>query len=307
MKYTKNMARVATREEQGERVRHKCSRLISHLIVFLVCLIYAALLILPFYVIAVTSVVPMVEYGSSSSFIWFPEAPTLQAYTDILFKDPMILTTGSSSIVTGFINTLWMALVTNVVGLFISGLAAFAYAKLDFKYKETLFMLLLVTMMVPTATLTIPSYVYFNALGWGQGFRALVIPALFGGATTIFFLRSYMASIPTETIEAAKIDGLGPFGIYCRIMVPLCIPAFIAQFIFGFVGTYNNYQGPLLYLYSNPKWYTLQLSLSNMQAMFANANQQCAAALIALVPLLVVYVVFQRFFIEGIAVGGGKE
>lgn len=307
MKHEILMTRIAKREEKAENTRRKLNKCISNIIVFAICLIYAILLLVPFYVIFATSLTPLVEYGSSTTFVWFPETVTFEAYGDILFEDPMILTTGMSSIVTGFLNTLWVAIIPCVFGLFMSGLAAFAYAKLNFKGKEKLFMLEVTTMMIPTATMTIPSYVFYNAIGWGQGFLPLIIPGLFGGATTIFFLRSYMASIPTETIEAAKIDGLGPMGIYCKIMIPLCVPAYIAQFIFGFVGCYNNYTGPLLYLYSNPRWYTLQLALSNMQTMFGNPNQQCAAALIAILPLLIVYIVFQRFFIEGITVGGGKE
>lgn len=276
-------------------------------IVFLVCLIYAAVLLFPFYVIFITSLTPLVEYGSSSTFVWFPENISFSSFSDILFKDPMILTMGMSSIVVGFLNTVWSSALPCVVGLFVSGLAAFAYSKLQFRGKERLFVLEITTMMIPTATMTIPSYVFYNALGWGQSFLPLIIPGLFGSAGTIFFMRSYMASIPTETVEAAKIDGLGPFGTYCRVVAPLAKPAYIAQFIFGFVASYNNYTGPLLYLYGDPKKYTLQLALGNIQNMFGNPNQQCAAALIAILPLLIVYIVFQRFFIEGIAVGGGKE
>ncbi len=307
MRKTKLIARVRKREERGELTRRRLNGWVSKLIVFAVCLIYAILLLVPFYVIFVTSITPLVEYGSTATFVWFPETVTFGAYHDILFEDPMIFTTGMSSILTGFVNTMWVATLPCIVGLFTSGLAAFAYAKLQFKGKERLFMLEIATMMIPTATMTIPSYVFYNAIGWGQGFLPLVIPGLFGGAGTIFFLRSYMTSIPTDTIEAAKIDGLGPLGIYCKVVIPLSVPAYIAQFIFGFVGGYNNYTGPLLYLYSNPRWYTLQLALGNMQDMFGNPNQQCAAALIAILPLLVVYIVFQRFFIEGIAIGGGKE
>lgn len=299
--------RIGTREEKGERTRRSLNKWISRIIIFAVCLIYAILLLLPFYVIFVTSITPTMEYGMSSSFIWFPEEATFNAYEVIFKEDPMYLTNGQSSIVIGFLNTLWLTLTTTVVSLFISGLAAFAYAKLKFKGKNVLFMLMLITTMIPATVLTIPSYVFYNAIGWGQGFAALLIPNLFGGAITVFFLRSYMTSIPTETIEAAKIDGLGPFGIYCRIMIPLSVPAFVAQFIFGFVGGYNNYTGPLLYLSNNPETYTLQLALYKLQAVFKEPAQLCASALIALLPLLIIYIIFQKFFIEGIAVGGGKE
>ncbi len=307
MSDTKLNVSMAGNSRKNASKNGKFGRRASKTIVFLICLIYAFILLFPFYVIFVTSITPLVEYGSSSTFVWFPENASFSSFYDILFRDPMILTTGMSSIVLGFINTIWSSVLPCVVGLFVSGLAAFAYSKLQFKGKEKLFVLEITTMMIPTATMTIPSYVFYNAIGWGQGFLPLVIPGLFGSAGCIFFLRSYMASIPTETVEAAKIDGLGPFGIYCRVIAPLTKPAYIAQFIFGFVASYNNYTGPLLYLYGDPKKYTLQLALGNIQNMFSNPNQQCAAALIAILPLLIVYITFQRFFIEGIAVGGGKE
>lgn len=289
------------------RIKYTSKKKMAKLVVLLVCIIYSVFIFIPFYAILVTSITPLVEYGNSDTFVWFPKEITLGAYKDILFNDPMIYTTGMSSIVVGFLNTLWMVTIPCVISIFVSGLSAYAYSKIDFKGKNGLFMLQLATMMIPSATLTIPSYVFYNAIGWGQGFLPLFIPQMFGGTVTIFFLRSYMTSIPNEIIEAAKMDGLSTFGIFWKIMVPLCVPAFIAQFIFGFVGGYNNYAGPLLYLYSNPNTYTLQLSLSNIQNMFANPNQQCAAAIIAIIPLLIVYVIFKKFFIEGIAVGGGKE
>jgi multiple sugar transport system permease protein len=158
------------------------------------------------------------------------------------------------------------------------------------------------------ATMTIPSFIFYESIGWTNSFLPIVVPGLFGGATTIFFLKSYITSIPDEIIEAAKIDGLGPLSTYIRIIIPLSIPAYVAQFIFGFVGGYNNYQKPLLYLSGNEKLYTLQLSLNILQGYFSRfSNQLCAIAVIGLIPLLIVYIIFQRFFIEGIAVGGGKE
>ena len=305
---TKHLSvRVGTEEEVSERRQRNLNKWVSRIVLFSVCLLYALFLLLPFYVIFVTSITPTLEYGTSSEFIWFPEEATFDAYKTIFLDDPMYLTNGQSSIVVGFLNTLWLTLSTTLIGLFVSGLAAFAYAKLKFRGKNLLFMFMLVTTMIPASVMTIPSYVFYNAIGWGKGFAALFVPSLFGGAITVFFLRSYMTSIPTETIEAAKIDGLGPFGIYCRIIIPLSIPAFVAQFIFGFVGGYNNYAGPLIYLSSNPEWYTLQLALYKIQDVFTEPAQLCASALIALLPLLVVYIIFQKFFIEGIAVGGGKE
>ena len=293
--------------KRGSRIKYNSKKRLSRVVVLLVCILYSVFLFIPFYAILVTSITPLVEYGSSNSFVWFPKAPTFEAYKNILFDDPMIYTTGMSSIVVGFLNTLWIVTIPCVISIFVSGMSAYAYAKIDFKGKNGLFMLQLATMMIPSATLTIPSYVFYNAIGWGQGFWALFIPRMFGSTVMIFFLRSYMTSVPNEILEAAKMDGLSTFGIFWKIMVPLCVPAFVAQFIFAFVGGYNDYAGPLLYLYGNPNSYTLQLALSNIQEKFSNPNQQCAAAVIAIIPLTIFYIIFKKFFIEGIAVGGGKE
>ena len=300
--------RVCSPEEVSERKRRKLNKIVSRILIFAALLFYAILLLLPFYTIIITSVTSNIEKMSQMSFIWFPKEITFEAYENVLLQDPVYLSDGISSILVGFFNTLWTTLLSCVVGLFMSGLAAFAYAKLKFKGSNTIFLLQLVTIMIPMATMTIPSYIFFESIGWTNSFLPIVVPGLFGGATTIFFLKSYMTSIPTEIVEAAKIDGLGPLGTYVRIIIPLSIPAYVAQFIFGFVGGYNNYQKPLLYLSGNEKLYTLQLSLNILQGYFSRfSNQLCAIAVIGLIPLLIVYIIFQRFFIEGIAVGGGKE
>ncbi len=299
---------VLNSQNEQNNARIKKNRFkVGKVAAFAVCLLYFVLLMVPFYVIIITAITPNIEYGSSTSFIWFPRNPVFQPFLDIFQKDPMILMKGVPSILIGFGNTLWMGLFTCTISVFVSGLAGYAYSKLHFKGKEVLFTIEIATMMIPTATLTIPSFAYYNAIGWGQGFLPLIVPILFGGAQAIFFTRSFMTGIPDEIVQAAKIDGLGFFGIYLKIILPLSIPALLSQFIFSFVGMYNNYAGPLLYLYENPEWYTLQLALGNMQSIFRDANQQCAMAIIAMIPLILVYLVAQKFFLEGVSEGGVKE
>lgn len=307
MEMTLTSRRIATLEERNARRKSHTTKLIWKIVIFAACLFYAFLLMVPFYTIFVQSITPYDETMAQMSFIWWPENVNFESYTNIFLNDPNLIWEGYSSIAVGFLNTIWSSLICCFAGLFVSGLAAFAYAKLKFKGKEVLFMIMLITIMIPTGTLSIPSYIFYDSLGWVPGYAPLIIPSLFGSIMTIFFLRSYMMSIPTEIVEAAKIDGLGPFTIYWRIMIIETMPAFIAQFIFAFVGNYNNYQGPLLYLTGEPKTYTLQLAVSMMQSSFGQPAEQCAIAIFSLVPLLIVYLIFQRFFIEGIAVGGGKE
>lgn len=299
--------RVMSYEEDKERKTRKISGIIGKVIIFIILLIYAVALLVPFYVLLVTSITPYQELMGSMSFIWWPKEVTWEAFIPFVTKDNILADEMGVPILRGLFNTLWSSSLTVLVSLFVSGLAAYCYSKIKFKGKEVLFMFQLATMMIPMSTMTVPSLLYYEALGWTHSWLPIIIPGLFGGATTIFFLRSYMASISNETLEAAKLDGLGPFRIFIKIVLPQAVPAFVAQFIFSFVVSYNNYMSPLLYLSDNPKNYTLQLVVTELRAFYSQPNQICASCLVALIPLIVVYIIFQRFFIEGIAVGGGKE
>ncbi len=277
-------------------------------VIFAVLLLYTIFLFAPFYVTIITSLTSVEELNSSVSFIWWPkEGITFDSYKTLFTEDPFMYITTIPSLILGFINTMWMTLLTVFVSLFVSGLAAYSYSKLRFKGREKLFMLQVATMMIPTAAMTMPSFLFYDYLGWTGTVLPIIIPGLFGGASTIFFLRMYFDQMSNDTIEAAKLDGLGVFSIYVKIMIPLSIPAFVAQFIFSFVGGYNNYMGPLLYLYDDPNMWTLQLALSELTGVFSSNADKCAAAVIALVPLLIFYACLQKLFIEGISVGAGKE
>ena len=299
--------RVSTYEEVKERRARRTTSIIGKIVVFAILLFYAVALLMPFYVLFVTSITPYQERMGSMSFIWWPDEVTFDAFLPFVTTDNLLADEMGIPILRGFLNTMWSTLLTTIVSLFVSGLAAYCYSKIRFKGKEVIFMLQLATMMIPMTTMTVPALLYYEALGWTHSWLPIIIPGLFGSATTIFFLRSYMASIPNETIEAAKIDRLGPFRIFLKIVLPQAIPAFIAQFIFAFVGGYNNYMGPLLYLSDNAQNYTLQLVVTELRTFYGEPGQVCASCLIALIPLIIVYIIFQRFFIEGISVGGGKE
>ena len=153
---------------------------------------------------------------------------------------------------------------------------------------------------------------FYSNIGWtgDLGFLPLVIPGMFGGIGTMFFLRLFFDGIPDSLIEAARLDGAGFFQVFFKVMAPLGKPAFISQFIFGFVGGYNSYLGPQLYLQNQPKFVTLQLYLSQIRSLFPNAGSEniySAAAILGMLPLIVIYCFVQKYFIEGIAVGGVKE
>lgn len=279
----------------------------SKIVIFAILVFYLLFLMLPFYTIIISSFTSNYQMTSQRSFVFWPSF-TLEAYINLFTVgelNPNFL--GVPTIVLAFINTLWMSILPVVTNLTISGLAAYAFSKLRFPGKEKIFALEVLTMMIPLGAFGVIGYIFYTMLGWVDTPLPFIVPPLFGGAGTVFFLRMYFDGISNEIIEAARIDGMGTLGIFFKIMFPLAFPAFIAQFIFGFVGHYNSYLGPKLYLSGVPDLITLQVYLSGIGKIFDEPNVTCAAAVLGMVPLVTIYAFMQKLFIEGIAVGGGKE
>lgn len=286
-------------------------------LIYAVLILYTVFLVFPFLVIVITSFVGVEEYMDAQSFIWIPKNFSVESYTTILLNDPYTQELGMPILLKGFINTLWITLIPLFSGLFMSALVAYCYSKHNFPGKNALFMISVTTMFIPLGAFGFIGYLFYQELGWTVGPAAvlpLIVPGLFGSVGTIFFLRPYMDGVSGEIIEAAKVDGMGFWRIFFNIVLPLSKPAIIAQFIFGFVGGYNNYAGALLYLGSGDlSLWTLQLSLTEIlnysTAGMAGgaAPLKCAAALIALIPLIILYVFCQRYFIEGVSFGGGRD
>lgn len=280
---------------------------------YLVLGIYTAFVFFPILTILITSFVPSEELAVSKEFIWWPESGfTLEGYQKIFQYDMYEMLTGISGLVLGFINTMWITMIPLTVGLLVSGMSAYAFSKLQFAGRERLFKLSVLSSMIPLGAFSVISYVFYSNLGWTSvnGWMPLVIPGLFGGISTMFFMRTYFDGIPNAIVEAADIDGLGVFGTYFRIMLPLSKPAFVAQFIFGFVAGYNNYLGALLFLKQTPELVTLQLYLNDIQGLFPEAGSEniyCATAILGMLPLILMYCFSQKAFISGIAMGGVKE
>ena len=161
-------------------------------------------------------------------------------------------------------------------------------------------------MMIPGMVTLVPAFTIYDLIGWRGTPLPLMIPGMFGAAACVFYLRQFFTGIPTETLEAAKLDGLGYVGIFFWIMVPLSKPALIAQGVLGFVGGYNDYFGPLLYL-TSPPLQTLQIALTTFVNQYnSNWPSIMAGTLVALLPTVIIYIVAQKYFIEGIASSGLK-
>lgn len=282
----------------------KLIRILSGFVKHLYLILIAAMVLIPLYVIFVTSIMSEAEAMSPELKLW-PNEFSLHGYQEV-FAYKSGLGDEIPSVVRGFINTMIIVIPTTVIGTFMAALSAFSFAKLEFKGKGVMFTILLGTMMIPGTISMIPAYVIYSGLNLTDTFFPLIVPGLLGGATTVFFLRQFYYSIPNDLMEAARIDGLSNFGIFIKIMIPLSVPAIISQLVLAFVAGYNDYMGPLIYLES-PEKYTLQIALNSFSGtFFKDYAIMMAGAVVSLVPTVVLYIFGQKSFVEGIATSGMK-
>jgi len=231
--------------------------------------------------------------------IWIPKELQWINYQEALTFNPF----GLYFMNTTFKYVLWVVLGETLSCSFI----AFGFARLRSPLRTPLFLLMLSTMMLPTEVTLIPTYVLFSKLGWTNSFRPLVVPAFFGSAYLIFMLRQFYLTIPREYDEAAIIDGASYLGIWWRIILPMSKPALGAVAIMSFMWHWRNYQGPLIYLSDNNK-FTLSLGLSMFRTPFGGTpwHWLMAASLIVILPCVIVFFIFQRYFIQGVVISGVK-
>jgi multiple sugar transport system permease protein len=204
------------------------------------------------------------------------------------------------------INTAILIVANMAFAVVSNSLIAYPFARLRFRGRDLLFGLLIATMLLPAPVLLIPQFLLFFNIGWYDSYLPLTVPALAGNAFFIFLLRQYMRTIPRELDEAARIDGAGHWTIYSRIILPLTAPALTVVALFTFLGVWNDFFGPLLYLQDQEK-FTVAVALALERSRFGvEWNELMAANLIAIVPPLVLYFVAQKRLIGGIASVGLK-
>ena len=205
-----------------------------------------------------------------------------------------------------FVNTLWYVLPSTFGVLFSSALPAYGFARLRWKGRDLIFFICLATMMIPFQVQMIPLFITFKKLGWIDTYLPLVVPSFFGSAYSIFLLRQFFMTIPRELSDAAYMDGCGELMILWRIILPLSRPALAVVALFQFMGAWNDYLGPLIYL-NNTNLYPLSLGLfSFLSRGQRHWNLLMAAALVVTAPLVVIFFLAQRQFLEGITMTGIK-
>ncbi|MGK6316395.1 carbohydrate ABC transporter permease [Neorhizobium sp. DT-125] len=227
---------------------------------------------------------------------WIPSEPQWQNYVDIWTKIPLAL----------FIyNTSKLTIIVTLLQLLTSSFAAYAFAKLDFPYKNTLFLGYIATIAMPWQVYMVPQFLLMREFGLNNTHLALICLQAFT-AFGVFLMRQFYMSIPTELCEAARIDGMNEYQIWAKIMLPLSKPALSTLTIFTFVTTWNDFLGPMIYL-TKTELKTIQIGLRMFISQYsAEYGLIMAASVVALIPVLVVFLALQRFFVEGVASSGLK-
>ena len=229
---------------------------------------------------------------------WLPKVAQWQNYTNVWTNPdaPMALSFANS-----FFVVFW-----SILGqLSFASLAAYAFAKIDFKGKNAVFALFLASMMVPTQVTIIPRFMLFKTVGLYNSLWAIILPNLFG-ASTMFMLRQFYMGLPDDLVEAAKIDGAGHFRIFAQIMLPLTLAAVVSMFILTFISCWNEYLAPLIFLIDKRKFLVSQVIRWYMDEDSDPTHLIMTASAIALIPTIILFISGQKYFVEGIATSGVK-
>ena len=199
-------------------------------------------------------------------------------------------------------------MVTVFGAVFSSAMVAYRFARLQFKGKGALFLLMISTMALPAQVTMIPVFALFRSLGWYGTFLPLIVPSFFGTPFYIFLLTQFYRTLPEELAEAARIDGAGEWRIFWQVMLPLSKPALVTCALFQFLGTWNDFFGPLLYL-NDPSKYTLAYGLQQFMASFYGGKwaELMAGATLFTLPIIALFFFAQKTFIQGIATSGSKN
>lgn len=227
---------------------------------------------------------------------------TLDAYGFIFEKSVLQIT-----LIDAFWNTMWIYFPSTVVGVFMSAMAAYSFAKLDFKFKKPMFAILMATLTLPNCMGMIASVIMFDGIGWLNSPLPLIIPRMLGTIGVVFFLKQFYAGIPDDLIGAGYIDGLNELGVFFKILLPISMPALVSQIVLQFIGAYNDYLAPLLYL-QDERLYTLQIALAYYKDPVKDMwNVRMAAAVVAMAPLVVLYLIGQKYILKGVAITTGLK
>ncbi len=276
----------------------KQSRRIKNTILHIVLILSSFGFVFPFLWMLFTALKTPQELLQGTE-VFFPADPQWENFVKAIQAIPFLLYLKNSLIIVSLV----------MIGtLFSATTAAYAFAKLRWRGRDKWFIVMLATMMIPIQVILIPTYILYAQIGWLGTRLPLIVPAFFGGGAAfyIFLLRQFYKGIPKELTESAIIDGATHFQIFIKIMLPLTKPAIITVALFTFMATWNDYFGPLIFL-SNPDHWTLAIGLRAFQTQFGGRfDLMMAAAILIMLPTLIIFFMAQKSFIEGITFTGIK-
>lgn len=274
----------------------KRNAIIAKVFLYAILLIITAVMIVPFLWMLSASIKSNREVFLMDPFVWIPEVPKWDNYVKIWTKIPLLK----------FVeNTVFLTIVVTALQLLTSSFAAYSFAKLEFKHKNTLFMAYIATIAMPWQVYMVPQFIMMRSMGLNDKLLAMICLQAFS-AFGVFMMKQFYEGIPNDLCEAARIDGMSEYRIYAKIMLPLSKPALSTLTIFTFVNTWNDYLGPLIYLKTESKK-TIQLGLKMFIGQYsAEYGLIMAGSVLSLIPVIIVFLCLQKYFVEGVASTGLK-
>ena len=285
------MAQTTAVKEHSSKMQHR----VAMFFVYLLLILIAALMLIPF-IWMLSASFKLNKDVFTFPIEWIPSNPRPQNYVDIWTRIPLLTFIG---------NTAKLTIIVTLLQLFTSSFAAYAFAKLKFKGKNTLFLGYIATIALPWQAYMVPQFMMLRSWGLNNTHLAIILLQAFS-AFGVFLMKQFYEGVPTELCEAARIDGLSEYGIWARIMLPLSKPAISTLVIFTFVSTWNDFLGPLINL-TETRLKTIQIGLRMFISQYsAEYGLIMAASVIALIPVLIVFLSLQKYFVQGVASAGLK-
>lgn len=272
------------------------SAAVSKTIVYIILIVITLMMIVPFLWMLSASIKSNREVFLMDPFVFIPEVPKWDNYVKIWTKIPLLK----------FVeNTVILTIVVTILQLITSSFAAYSFAKLKFKHRNTLFLAYIATIAMPWQVYMVPQFIMMRSMGLNDKLLAMICLQAFS-AFGVFLMKQFYEGIPDDLCEAARIDGMSEYKIYASIMLPLSKPALSTLTIFTFVNTWNDYLGPLIYLRSEEKK-TIQLGLKMFIGQYtAEYGLIMAGSVLSLIPVIIVFLCLQKYFVEGVASTGLK-
>ena len=270
---------------------------VRKILLYLFYLVASVLMLLPFFWMISTAFKPESEIFTLP-IRWLPSSFSVQNFKRAFQIIPIF---------NYMLNTVYIAVLKIGGEVFVSALVAYGFARFDFRGKNLCFLILLATMMLPYEVTMIPTFIMWTYLGFSDSYVPLILPAYFGAASFIFFLRMYFSTFPVEMEESMVMDGTSYFQIFYKLILPLTKPALLTVGLWAFLGTWNDLLGQLIYI-NDPAKYTIQLGLASFSNMTGETlwGPLMAASFVALLPVIFLLLFAQKYFVEGIKMTGIK-